>query len=44
MTFERVVNMKTAKMLGITFPSAIMVRATRVIQGRTRTVRLGQSR
>jgi hypothetical protein len=32
MTFELVVNMKTAKALGLTMPPEIMVRATRVIQ------------
>ena len=31
-TFELVVNMKTAKALGLTMPPEIMVRATRVIQ------------
>jgi putative ABC transport system substrate-binding protein len=31
-TFEMVVNMKTAKALGLTMPREIMVRATRVIQ------------
>jgi putative ABC transport system substrate-binding protein len=31
-TFELAVNMKTAKLLGLTMPPAIMVRATRVIQ------------
>jgi len=30
--FELVVNMKTAKALGITFPPSIMVRADQVIQ------------
>ena len=32
MTFELVVNLKTAKVLGLTMPPEIMVRATRVIQ------------
>ncbi len=32
MTFEFVVNMKTAKALGLTMPPEIMVRATKVIQ------------
>ena len=32
MRFELVVNMKTAKALGITFPPSIMVRADQVIQ------------
>ncbi len=32
MRFEFVINMKTAKALGITFPPSIMVRADRVIQ------------
>lgn len=31
-TFELVVNMKTAKLLGLTMPPEIMVRATRVIE------------
>jgi putative ABC transport system substrate-binding protein len=31
-SFELAVNMKTAKVLGITIPPEIMVRATRVIQ------------
>jgi putative ABC transport system substrate-binding protein len=31
-TFELVLNMKTAKALGLTIPPAIMVQATRVIQ------------
>ena len=31
-TFELVVNLRTAKMLGLTLPPEIMVRATRVIQ------------
>jgi len=32
MTFALVVNLKTAKLLGIKLPPAIMERATRVIQ------------
>jgi len=32
MTFELVVNMKTAKLLGLTMPPEIMVRATQVIE------------
>jgi putative ABC transport system substrate-binding protein len=32
MTFELVVNLKTAKSLGITLPPQIMVQATRVIE------------
>ncbi len=32
MTFELVVNMKTAKILGLTMPPEIMVRAERVIE------------
>jgi len=32
MTFEMVVNLKTAKVLGLTMPPEIMVQATRVIQ------------
>ena len=32
MTFEMVVNLKTAKALGVTMPQEIMVQATRVIQ------------
>ena len=32
MTFELVVNLKTAKALGLTMPAEIMVQATRVIQ------------
>jgi putative ABC transport system substrate-binding protein len=32
MKFQFVVNMKTAKLLGLTMPPEIMVRATRVIQ------------
>ena len=32
MEFELVVNLKAAKVLGITLPPTIMVRATRVIQ------------
>ncbi len=32
MTFEFVVNMKTAQALGITFPSEIMLQVTEVIQ------------
>lgn len=32
MTFEFVVNLKTAKMLSLTLPPEIMVRATRVIE------------
>ena len=32
MRFEMVINMKTAKALGITFPPSIMVRADQVIQ------------
>ena len=31
-TFELAVNMKTAKLLGLTMPPELMVRATRVIQ------------
>ena len=31
-TFELVVNLKTAKALGITLPPSVMVRAERVIQ------------
>ena len=31
-TFKLVVNMKTAKALGLTMPSEIMVRATHVIE------------
>ncbi len=32
MTFDLVVNMKTAKLLGLTMPPEIMVRATRIIE------------
>jgi ABC-type uncharacterized transport system substrate-binding protein len=32
MTFEFVVNLKTAKTLSLTLPPEIMVRATRVIE------------
>ena len=32
MTFEFVVNMKTARELGITFPNEIMLQVTEVIQ------------
>jgi ABC-type uncharacterized transport system substrate-binding protein len=30
--FERVVNMKTAKAIGVTFPQAFMLRVDRVIE------------
>jgi putative ABC transport system substrate-binding protein len=32
MTFDLVVNMKTAKTLGLTMPPEIMIQATRVIE------------
>ncbi len=31
-TFEMVINMKTAKALGIKFPNSILVQATKVIE------------
>ena len=35
MTFEFVVNMKTARALGITFPSEILLQVTEVIDERS---------
>ena len=32
MQFEMILNLKTAKALGITFPESILIRATRVIE------------